>query len=141
MKEDMGKRRRAREEALKIMYQYEMRGEDESGVINRYWSHNDVPDDVKLFATELVEGTLQHIKDIDLEIKKYSKNWSLERIGTVERSILRLAIYELLYRDDIPPKVAINEAIEIEKKFGSDESAPFVNGILDKIKTDKELKD
>jgi len=137
----MGKRRRAREEALKIMYQYEMRGEDESGVINRYWSHNDVPDDVKLFATELVEGTLQHIKDIDLEIKKYSKNWSLERIGTVERSILRLAIYELLYRDDIPPKVAINEAIEIEKKFGSDESAPFVNGILDKIKTDKELKD
>jgi transcription antitermination factor NusB len=141
VKEDMGKRRRAREEALKIMYQYEMRGEDESGVINRYWSHNDVPDDVKLFATELVEGTLQHIKDIDLEIKKYSKNWSLERIGTVERSILRLAIYELLYRDDIPPKVAINEAIEIEKKFGSDESAPFVNGILDKIKTDKELKD
>ena len=141
MKEDMGKRRRAREEALKIMYQYEMRGEDESGVINRYWSHNDVLDDVKLFATELVEGTLQHINDIDLEIKKYSKNWSLERIGTVERSILRLAIYELLYRDDIPPKVAINEAIEIEKKFGSDESAPFVNGILDKIKTDKELKD
>lgn len=123
------------------MYQYEMCGEDESGVIDSYWSHNDIPDDVKLFATELVEGTLQHIKDIDLEIKKYSKNWSLERIGTVERSILRLAIHELLYRNDIPPKVSINEAIEIEKKFGSDESTPFVNGILDKIKTDRELKD
>ncbi|HUU49804.1 MAG TPA: transcription antitermination factor NusB [Nitrospinota bacterium] len=136
----MGKRRRSREEALKIIYQYEIAREDIEEILRRYWTYNSLSDDIVSFATDLVRGTIQYIEDIDQKIEKYSDNWSLDRIGAVELGILRIAIYELIYRDDIPPKVSINEAIEIEKKFGSEDSSTFINGILDKVKRDIELK-
>jgi len=137
----MGTRRTAREEALKIMYQYEMCREDVENILTRYWSHLPMPAEIRSFAAELVRGTIEHIDEIDSEIQKHSANWSLDRIGAIERSILRIAIYELVFRKDIPPKVSINEALEIEKKFGRRESTSFVNGILDKIKGEREMKD
>lgn len=91
---------------------------------------------VQLFADPLIRGAIEHRDAVDEQIKKYAKNWDLHRIAAVDRSILRLAIYEMLYRDDIPPIVSINEAVDIAKKFSTQDSGKFVNGILDKIKGD-----
>ena len=89
---------------------------------------------LRLFAEPLIRGTIEHRNAIDEQIKKNAKNWDLHRIAAVDRNILRLAIYEMLYRDDIPPIVSINEAVDIAKKFSTEDSGKFVNGILDKIK-------
>jgi N utilization substance protein B len=91
---------------------------------------------VRAFADPLIRGTLEHRGEIDAEIIKYAKNWSLHRIATVDRNILRLAIYEMRYREDIPPIVSINEAVDIAKKFSTEDSGKFVNGILDRIKNE-----
>ena len=86
------------------------------------------------FADPLIRGTLEHRDEADDVIKKHAKNWELHRIAAVDRNILRLAIYEMLHRDDIPPVVSINEAVDIAKKFSTQDSGKFVNGILDKVK-------
>jgi N utilization substance protein B len=91
---------------------------------------------VRVFAEPLIRGTLEHIPELDEKIKHYAKNWELHRMAVVDRNILRLAIYEMLHRDDIPPVVSINEAVDIAKRFSTDESGGFVNGILDKVKGD-----
>ena len=84
----------------------------------------------------MIRGTLEHRGQLDAEIKKYALNWDLHRMAVVDRNILRLAIYEMLHRDDIPPVVSINEAVDIAKKFSTEESGKFVNGLLDRIKRD-----
>ena len=89
---------------------------------------------VRFFAEPLIRGTLEHRDKLDAQIKKYAVNWELHRMAVVDRNILRLAIYEMLYRDDIPPVVSINEAFDIAKKFSTQDSGKFVNGILDKFK-------
>jgi N utilization substance protein B len=89
---------------------------------------------VRLFADPLIRGALQYREEADASIKKFAKNWELHRIAAVDRNILRLAIYEMLHRDDIPPVVSINEAVDIAKKFSTQDSGKFVNGILDKVK-------
>jgi len=89
---------------------------------------------VRLFADPLIRGTLEHRDEADACIKKHAQNWDLHRIAAVDRNILRLAIYEMLHRDDIPPVVSINEAVDIAKKFSTEDSGKFVNGILDKVK-------
>ena len=89
---------------------------------------------LRLFADPLICGTLEHRDQLDAEIMKHAKNWDLHRMAVVDRNILRLAIYEMLHRDDIPPVVSINEAVDIAKKFSTDDSGKFVNGILDKVK-------
>lgn len=86
------------------------------------------------FADPLIRGTLEHRDEADAIIKKLAKNWELHRIAAVDRNILRLAIYEMLHREDIPPVVSINEAVDIAKKFSTQDSGKFVNGILDKVK-------
>ena len=83
------------------------------------------------FAWELVEGVWANLNDIDAHLASFSQNWRIERMGKVEITLLRLALYEIIYRQDVPPKVAINEAIELSKQFGDDNSRGFVNGILD----------
>jgi len=88
---------------------------------------------VKKFADQLVEGVTKNIKEIDAAISKYATNWQISRMAVVDRNILRLATFELLYLVDIPPKVSINEAVDIAKKYGDIDSGKFVNGILDKI--------
>ena len=89
---------------------------------------------VRLFAEPLIRGTLEHRAAIDAIIVKHAQNWDLHRMAVVDRNVLRLAIYEMLHRDDIPPIVSINEAVDIVKKFSTEDSGKFVNGILDKIK-------
>jgi transcription antitermination protein NusB len=91
---------------------------------------------VRLFADPLIRGSLEHRQEADDLIKKYAINWDLHRIAAVDRNILRLAIFEMLHRDDIPPVVSINEAVDIAKKFSTQDSGKFVNGILDKVKGD-----
>jgi N utilization substance protein B len=88
------------------------------------------------FSSQLVQGVAENLEKIDKKISEYATNWRLERMAYVDRNILRLGSYELLFREDIPPKVSINEAVELAKKFSSQEASKFVNGILDKIKSE-----
>jgi N utilization substance protein B len=128
------RRRRAREYALQILFQIDfMEKKIDSKDIKEFWSDKKESKDVKAFTEDLVRGTLSKIDEIDIMIKKVAENWVLERMAAVDRNILRVAAYELLYRKDIPPAVTINEAIEIAKKFSSTEAAPFINGVLDRL--------
>jgi N utilization substance protein B len=129
----MRKRSRSRECALQVLYQLDITNDDPSESIKNYWAENGESDEVKTFAESLVTGTLDKKTEIDKLINKYAENWSLLRMAVVDRNIMRMSIYELLYSPDIPPKVCINEAVELAKKFGDAESGKFVNGILDRI--------
>jgi N utilization substance protein B len=128
------KRRIARECALQLLFQYDFtRKRPERRDLEEFWSIRNEPDDIKAFSEEIFFGTIDNIEEIDRVISNFAENWRLDRMAAVDRNILRLATYELLYREDIPVKVAINEAIEIAKKYSSQESPSFVNGILDRI--------
>lgn len=128
------KRRKAREYALQILFQLDIRREKPAAAVFRnFWKHFDADDEVKSFTEEIVKGTTKHLVKINGAIRKNAKNWSLDRMAAVDRNVLRMAVYEILYRMDIPTSVTINEAIEIAKKFGTDESGAFVNGILDSV--------
>ncbi len=155
----MGKRREARERAVQFLFQHDLNPpEDLKAALEQFWESQraaaiaaekgealwgekvELPPPsadeaaVRLFAEPLIEGTLEHRDEADALIKKHAKNWELHRIATVDRNILRLAIYEMLHREDIPPIVSINEAVDIAKKFSTQDSGKFVNGILDKIR-------
>jgi N utilization substance protein B len=128
------RRRRAREYALQILFQIDFKGREVGrNDFEDFWLDKDETEDVKKFAEEIVKGTIQSLDEIDLQIEKVAENWVLKRMAAVDRNILRFAAYEILYRKDIPSAVTINEAIEISKKFSSSESAPFINGILDRL--------
>ena len=128
------RRRKAREHALQILYQLDIKREKPSAsVLKNFWTEYNPDDEVKLFAEEIVKGTFKHLAKINQLIHRCAKNWSLDRMAVVDRNVLRMAVYEILYRLDIPTSVTINEAIEIAKKYGTDESGSFVNGILDSI--------
>ena len=129
----MGSRRKSRELALQILFELDTNQSDVQKAIDQFWKNFDYPEDLREFSERLVEGVAEHLEEIDRLIKKHAKNWSLSRIDRVDRNIMRAAIFELAHCPDIPPKVAINEAIELSKKFGSEKSPSFVNGILDKI--------
>lgn len=130
----MATRRRGREAALQLLYALEVTQTDVSAVLHTAWAQAMMAEETRDFTMALVQGVLVHRDEIDGLIQEWSAHWSLERIALVERSILRFAIYELLYMPDIPPNVTINEAIEVAKKYGSGEAAAFINGILDRIK-------
>jgi N utilization substance protein B len=129
----MVSRRKSREDAVKLLYQWDITEQEPQEFLEAYKSGGEEPVSVDEFCLELVEGALENRETIDEEIQRSAAHWSLERMNAVDRNILRLAAYEILYRSDIPPKVTINEAIEIAKKFSSAASAAFVNGILDRI--------
>ncbi len=131
----MGKRHKARELALMILYELDFRPTQATQVFAEFWRDRVVPDEVRSFAEELVKGTREHTAELDSVIQGNATHWSLARIAPVERNILRLAAFELLYRHDIPERVAINEAIELAKTYGSEESGAFVNGIVDQIRS------
>ncbi|MBI4379155.1 MAG: transcription antitermination factor NusB [Nitrospinae bacterium] len=139
----MKKRRRARELCLRILYQLDIQRRSTQkfnlkSQMEDFWKSNPAPSDIQSFATQLSTGTYKHIKEIDSIIERFCENWSLNRISVVDKNIMRCAVYEMLYENDIPPNVTINEAIEIAKKYGSEDSGQFVNGVLDRIK--RELK-
>jgi N utilization substance protein B len=127
-------RRKAREQALQMLYMLEITGEsDYRATMHRYWEHFGGPPEARAFANHLALGVITHQQEIDTRIAACSHNWKLSRMSYVDRNILRLAVFELLHCEDIPPKVTINEAIEIGKRFGDRESGAFINGILDQV--------
>jgi len=130
----MRKRTLSREFALQILYQREMTKLPIVHVIERFWEGEAVADDeVKDFTSRLVIGVDHEVETIDQSISKYATNWQLKRMAVIDRNILRMGVFELQFAEDIPPKVTINEMVELAKKFGDLESSKFVNGILDKI--------
>ena len=130
----MGRRRQSREAALQLLYALEIRRTDVSEVLREAWTETMLFPEIRDFTTTLITGVIRHRDEIDAFIQECSTNWSLERIGMVERNILRFAIYELCFLPDIPPNVTINEAVEVAKKYGTEEAPAFINGILDHIK-------
>ncbi len=129
----MGKRTRSREIALQILYQVEMHGGGAEEAFDLFWQHFNPSPGLKDFARKIVAGVCEHRQKIDTVIQSFSEHWRLDRITIVDRNILRLAIFELLMCPDIPTKVVLNEAVELGKRFGSDQSGSFINGILDSI--------
>lgn len=132
----MRKRTKARELALQLLYQADLSGVDVCALIESFFNmeaNSGEEASVRDFAVDLVKNVSDKIKVLDECISKFATNWQLDRMATVDRNILRLAAFELLYKADIPPKVAINEAVELAKKYGDLESGKFVNGVLDKI--------
>jgi len=127
----MGHRRKAREIALQVLYQIDVSKIDVDEAIELFRGSLGMPQESVRFSTQLIKCTLDHIKEIDDLIRNCSEHWSLERMSTVDKNILRMAVCEFLYCDDIPPKVTLNEAIDIGKNYGSDNSGSFINGILD----------
>jgi N utilization substance protein B len=155
----MGKRREARERAVQFLFQHDLNPPgDLEAALNQFWDSQrgaaiaeekgvanwgqpvELPPPttdeaaIRLFADPLIRGSLEKRDESDTLIKKHATNWDLHRIAAVDRNVLRLAIYEMLHREDIPPVVSINEAVDIAKKFSTQDSGKFVNGILDKIK-------
>ena len=129
-------RSRCRELALQVLYQAEFAGQRREEDLVRFWEHFQKPDRVPAYLKKLVLGVATHLEELDSLIARYSEHWRLERMVAVDRNLLRLAIYELLYQPGIPAKVVINEAVELAKKYGTDVSGAFVNGILDKVRTE-----
>jgi len=134
----MRKRTKAREIALKILYQSEITRREIKLVMQNFFDMMEAVDkNVEEFSHRIALGVEEHLEEIDQVITKHATNWQLKRMAIIDRNILRLGVYELLFAPDIPPKVTINEAVELAKKYGDIESSKFVNGILDKIhKTD-----
>lgn len=132
----MGVRREGRELALQTLYSMDLNPLEMRTTLQLFRENVKASGTVRVFAEDLVAGVISHREDIDRLIENKSKNWSISRMGKVDLNILRLAAFELRYRDDIPKNVTINEAIEVAKKFGTEESPAFVNGILDEIASD-----
>ncbi len=129
------KRTQSRECALQILYQYEMNPEPMAEILKLFWAQQDevFSDEVHNFAEKLALGVMENQSEIDKVLEKYADNWELSRMAMIDRNVMRLATYELLYLADVPPKVTLNEAVNLAKKFSQEESGKFVNGILDKI--------
>ncbi|MBI5286940.1 MAG: transcription antitermination factor NusB [Deltaproteobacteria bacterium] len=129
----MGFRRKAREVALQVLYQLDVADGKVDGALEAIWDSFDIPETVRDYSGKLVHGIYQHLGEIDRGIESASENWSLERMSIVDRNILRLGAFELAYCSDVPFKVVIDEAVELGKRYGSEESGNFINGILDKF--------
>ena len=132
----MGLRRVARECALQMLYQLDVGKNSKDEILRTYWEMNEHPPRVQEFAEQLFEGTIRQLKQIDRVIQQHTKNWRLVRMAAVDRNVLRLAVFEFLSGGKTPETVIINEALEIARKFSTQESAQFVNGILDSIKNE-----
>lgn len=157
----MGQRREARERAVQFLFQHDLNPPERlDEALDQFWDSQraaalaeekgkanwgekpELPpaspqeQAVRLFADPLIRGAIQNRDEADALIRKFCKNWDLPRIAAVDRNILRLAIFEMLHREDIPPVVSINEAVDIAKKFSTQDSGKFVNGILDSVKAE-----
>jgi N utilization substance protein B len=126
----MGKRRAARELALRTLFQIDLARLDAAEAMEAALAEDTLAEDARDFARELVMGAVKKQKHIDLVIAKYARGWTLDRMANMDRNILRLAIFEILYLPDIPPSVTVDEAVELAKRYSTAESGRFVNGIL-----------
>ncbi len=130
----MGKRRKSREIALQALYMFETNHPDISTILDFSWLEEEATEETLDFSEKLVRGTIQNITEIDDIIIRYAKNWKFERIETIDKTVLRMSIYSLLFQKDIPAPVTINEGIELAKLYGGENSGTFVNGILDTVR-------
>ena len=128
-----GRRSQAREAALKVLYQLDVTSDSPEQGLEIFFRHHRILVSSQPFVTSLVKGTREHLTEIDALLARFATNWSLNRMAMVDRNILRLGTYELLYETQTPPKVVINEAVELAKRFGTNDSGKFVNGVLDSI--------
>ncbi len=131
----MRKRTKARELALQLLFQVDITNEPVDKAIGVFWQNQarDIEPEVKEFTESLIKGTIDRKIQLDEAITRYAVNWLIKRMAVIDRNILRLAAFEILYLPEIPVKVSINEAVDLAKKFGDIDSGKFVNGILDKI--------
>lgn len=129
----MRNRTKSREYALQMLYQLDIRHASAEQILQEFWQTLEATEEIKTFANQLFTGTTQQLGEIDPLITRHADNWALERMAVIDRNIIRLGAYELLHASDVPPKVCINEAIELAKRFGDAESGKFINGILDAI--------
>lgn len=129
----MRKRTRARELALQCLYQIDITKVSPDEARNNFWAEVNVSKEIKEYADSLIKGTCENLEEIDNLIKRYAQNWEISRMATIDRNILRMSCFEMNSKKGVPPKVVINEAIELAKRYGDVESPKFINGILDKI--------
>ena len=137
----MRKRSQSREYALQILYQIDITHDNYEASIANFWQSPEcetTQEEIKDFTGQLVKGVVDNLNNIDSKISQYAANWQLERMAVIDRNILRMGCCELIFRKDIPPKVSINEAVELAKKYSGSEAGKFVNAILDKIKLETE---
>ncbi len=135
----MGKRRKSRALTLQLLYQYEIRKEPPRKLLRELWKEQKSLDkDIRSYTEAIFIGTVEQIEKIDELISELSLNWKLSRISLIDKNILRFAIYEICFRDDIPEKVAVDEAIELAKQYSGDDAGSFINGILDSLLKDRE---
>ncbi len=134
----MRKRSRAREFCLQILYQIDVTGDSPEDSLAAFWAsqEQEVEEPIKEFCARLAKGVNENMKEIDDKISQYATNWQLKRMAFVDRNILRMVSYELIHCPDIPAKVSINEGVELAKKYSGVEASRFVNGVLDKVKTE-----
>ena len=129
----MGARRKARELALQMLYQHDVSGNPPEMVISTFEDLQKSKSNTKEFAIRVFTGTLQHMQELDEMIQAQAENWRLSRMSVVDRNIIRMSVYEFMHEDETPKLVIIDEAIEIAKRFGTQKSSQFINGILDGI--------
>lgn len=129
-------RSRCREWALQVLYQAEYVGHRQGEIIRFFRHFEEVHGETPAYLVKLVEGVVAHQVDLDALIRQHSEHWRLERMAAVDRNLLRLALFELLHVPEVPAKVVINEAVELAKKYGTEESGSFINGILDRIRAE-----
>lgn len=130
----MGQRRRGRECALQMLYRIDMTESAPEQVFRDFWAGQPAAEEVRRFAERLVRGVLEARDRLDGVVAESAQHWRLERMAVVDRNVLRIAVYEILYEAETPPVVAIDEAIEVAKRFGGPESGRFINGILDHVR-------
>jgi N utilization substance protein B len=132
----LGRRRKSREFALQVLYQLNITKQSATTALTQFQEKFLPNGEADEFLNRLVLGVTEHCSELDRLIERYSENWRLDRINLIERNLLRMALFELLYCEEIPPKVTINEAIDLGKKYGSEESGSFINGLLDRIQNE-----
>jgi N utilization substance protein B len=130
----MGTRRRARELAMQALFYMDMQNDASDQMLENFCKCFYPSQRSRHFFLKLVNGVLEAQNEIDALVERFSQNWKISRMSCVDRNVMRIAVYEMLYCDDIPPKVSINEAVDIGKKFGTQESGAFINGIVDSIR-------
>ena len=128
-----GTRRKARSTALQALYEIDTAARDAAAVVQRLLAAEKFSEENKAFTLELVEGVVKNKAEIDRNIRKFAPAWPLEQIALIDRNILRLAIFEILFNNKVPVKVAVSEAVELAKSYGSESSGKFVNGVLGSV--------
>ena len=135
-KKKVNGRRQTREWIIQFLFQLDFNPEPIDSALKDFWNEKDPIEREKTYAVEIIKGVVQRKDELDDRLSQYAKRWDSERMGAVDRTVMRVALFEMLYREDVPPVVSINEAVHFAKDFSSFQSGRFVNGVLDRIRKD-----